>query len=335
MSFYVCDINNLEGGFHKAARKSYEKHGFFLFQNVLSSKQVIEFRKAFDQLFLEAGDGRQRSLRKTEANSDARKKMSEHHANLKLNRALVKIFPESDISWLPPFNIAHNYLPHSVLTRAAGWHRDASGETGIQECRKLMKRKDYFFGKTGLYLQPNSDHGGAIDVIPRTNNDLSSFSFRKYKVFFLLKLLVFSQKYLPWAYKSMSRGSLFSKLLGSKTLPIKAGDCAVFDARIWHKGTFADEIVEKKLKYNIGKIQAKLPPDKTKYVLYSHIGNSIGTESYLMDRLNRKDNEAEDQYWIDDTSALSQSLEEIPMFFRKSDSILDKSFFSDRKVSIG
>ena len=215
MSFYVCDINNLEGGFHKAARKSYEKHGFFLLKNVLKAEEIVKFREAFDQLFIESGDSRSRYLRNTKPDSDSRKKISQGFAISNLNHALEKIFHENDISLLPPFNIVKNYLPHSVLTRAAGWHRDVSGETGIKECRELISSKDYVFGKVGIFFQKNSDYGGAIDVIPCTNNDFVSNSFNKYRVLFLIKLLIFSQKYFLWVYKYFFRGSLFSNLLYS------------------------------------------------------------------------------------------------------------------------
>ena len=108
---------------------------------------------------------------------------------------VTEIFHENDISLLPPFNIAQNYLPHSVLTRGAGWHRDVGGEIGIKECRELISSKEYVFGKVAIFFQKNSDYGGAIDVIPSTNNDFVSNSFNKYRVLFLIKLLIFSQKY--------------------------------------------------------------------------------------------------------------------------------------------
>ena len=327
MNFFSCDIDKLEDGFHELARKSYEKYGFFLLKNVLKAEEIVKFREAFDQLFIEPGDSRLRYLRNTKPDSDLRKKISQGFAISNLNHALVKIFHENDISLLPPFNIAKNYLPHSVLTRGAGWHRDVSGEIGIKECRELISSKDYVFGKVGIFFQKNSDYGGAIDVIPCTNNDFVSNSFNKYRVLILIKLLIFTQKYFPWAYKYFFRGSLFSNLLGSISLKVNAGDVAIFDSRIFHKGTFAAKAIEKKLKYDTGKLQADLPIDKTKYVLYSHFGNSVGTKSYFIDRLSRKDNEMESQHWIDDAFALSQSIKEIPVFFRKIDSVLEKSIF--------
>jgi hypothetical protein len=329
LDFFSCNVNNLPSNFSKLARKSYENYGFFLLKEVLDEEQISQFRSAFDELFSEPGDSRLRFLRQTRVNSIARKKMIKHISLDNLNNALSKTFPENDISWLPPFNVAHNYLPHSIHTRGAGWHRDVSGETRIHECRELLKNKDYFFGKTGLYLQSNSDHGGAIDLIPKTNNDFFGFSYRKYRVIFLIKLLIFSQKYISWIYKLMSRGSFFSRLLGSITLPVNAGDCVIFDARIWHKGTFADVNIEKSLKYKLEQLQAELPYEKTKYVLYSHIGNSIGAKSYFIDRLSREDNKSEADEWFEDASVISQSTIKSPIFFRKKDSILDKSFFPD------
>ena len=300
---------------------------FFLLQKALTTEQIVKFRKAFDQFFSEPGDSRSRHLRNTNPNSDLRKQISQGFAISKLNYTLEKIFHENDISLLPPFNIAQNYLPHSVLTRGAGWHRDVGGEIGIKECRELISSKEYVFGKVAIFFQKNSDYGGAIDVIPSTNNDFVSNSFNKYRVLFLIKLLIFSQKYFPWVFKYFFRGSVFSNLLGSISLKVNAGDVAIFDARIWHKGTFAAKAIEKKLKYDTEKPQADLPLDKTKYVLYSHFGNSVGTKSYFIDRLNREDNEMESQHWIDDAFALSQSIKEIPVFFRKIDSVLEKTIF--------
>ena len=331
MEFFSCSMNNLPSDFSKLARLSYEKYGFFLLKEVLDEEKVFQFREAFDQLFSEPGDSRLRFLRQTKSNSNLRRKISKGFLINQLNNTLASIFHENEISLLPPFNIAQNYLPHSILTRGSGWHRDVGGELKIKKCRELISRENYIFGKIGIYFQKNSDYGGAIDLIPGTNNDFLTNSFSKFKVILVIKFLIFFQNYIPWIYKKITRSSLLSNLLGSISLKIDAGDVVIFDSRIFHKGTFASEEVENKLTYNTAKLQAELPFDKTKYVLYSHFGNSVGSKSYFLDRLNRQGNENESQQWVDDTIALSESIQELPVFYRKVDSILDKSFFLSQK----
>jgi hypothetical protein len=331
VNFFSCNINNLPANFASNSRLSYKKYGLFVLKEALDKNEVIKLRNTFDDLFSEPGDDRMRFLRQTKVNSDLRKKMSTGFAANKLNKTLEIIFPEDDISLLPPFNVARNYLPHSIYTRGSGWHRDAGGELAIKKCRALIRKEDYVFGKIGVYLQKNSIYGGAIDTIPGSNNDFYSPTFKKFKVILLLKLLIFFQKFIPFIYKKITRSELYLKLLGSISLEINAGDAVIFDSRVFHKGTFASEEIEKNLTYNIERIQAELPKDKTKYVLYSHFGNSVGCASYFLDRLSRLENQNEGDEWVKDSIALNESNQEPVFFFRKLNSILKKSLFISKE----
>jgi hypothetical protein len=112
-----------------------------------------------------------------------------------------------------------------------------------------------------------------------------------------------------------------SKLTGSISSDIKSGDALIFDSRILHKGSLASKDIENSLVFNHETLQAELPEEHTKYVLYSHFGNSIGIESYFLDRLNRVGGENEYEEWIEDSKKISK-FSKVHPFFRKFDSLV-------------
>ena len=121
------------------------------------------------------------------------------------------------------------------------------------------------------------------------------------------------------------------KLTGMVSTDIRAGDAFVFDSRVFHKGTPARIDIEKKLVYDHESLQAELPEEQTKYVLYSQFGNSIGIESYFLDRLYRDNNSNEIDRWIEDVNGIDKYADK-HQFFKYFDSLLDGSF--DKKFNL-
>jgi hypothetical protein len=221
--------------------------------------------------------------------------------------------------------MARNYLPHSLYTEGSGWHRDASGEMVIKDCRKALENSNYTFGKIGIYLQDNSEYGGAIDVIPGSNRDFFNYPKGRSIPGFWISVFAHLQRYAFPIYKLLSNTNIMSKLTKMINTDIKAGDALIFDSRVFHKGTFARKDIEKNLVYHHSTLQAELPEHHEKYVLYSHFGNSIAIDSYFLDRLNRKGGENEVNEWVEDAKSVCKNSHK-HHFFRKYDSLLDRTF---------
>ena len=323
-SIYTCDINNLQSNFQKLAIKSFNNHGVFYITGIYSKNEVEILRNNLDLLYKENGNNRARLIKDIK-DIDLKKKLSKVFMNHSVLNLMSDIFPNSDVSLLPSFEVVKNYLPHSTDTIGTGWHRDCGGQLGIDECRKHLSSKEFIFGKIGIYLQDNSDYGGAIDIIPGSNRDyfrlLKSYQFSKLCIF---SLFLLQKKILP-LYKIIVRTKVVNYLMGAITTNVKAGDAVVFDYRLWHQGTSASPSIEKGLIYNHKTLQANLPKEKTKYVFYCQFGNSLGTKSYFLDRLNRKGNSTEIDSWIDEAASLERSEIDIHEFVKR-DSLLDGTF---------
>lgn len=84
------------------------------------------------------------------------------HLRLELN---------TDISILPIIQIMKNYHVNRLKTPGVGWHRDCAGEFQYEYCNNILSKKEYVFGKIGIYLQNNSlEIGGGIDLISKSHS---------------------------------------------------------------------------------------------------------------------------------------------------------------------
>jgi hypothetical protein len=324
IDIFSCDVSNPPGNYKHLAEQSYKNYGVFFLKGVFSKSEVKLLRNDSDQLFNENGDKRVRYVRDIQSEV-LKHNFSKAFMNKRLLDLLDNIFSDSDVSLLPPFNIARNYLPHSLHTESMGWHRDCNGEEPIKECRNMLKDQKYVFGKIGLYLQDNSEYGGAIDIVPGSNRDFLKFPIGWSKATFWIKFFVFIQRYTPFIYKRIVHTKIVASLIGTRTTDVGAGDVVIFDSRIFHKGTPAHKDIEKNLIYHHDSLQAELPKDYTKYVFYSHFGNSIGIKSYFLDRLSRDTGDTLDK-WIEDANAVEGALDSTHTFFRKKESLIDDSF---------
>jgi hypothetical protein len=322
---FTCDINNLQSNFQKLAIKSYNNHGLFYITGIYSRNEVNLLRNDLDLLYKETGNNRVRLIKDIQ-DIDLKKKLSEVFVNHKVMNLLNEVFSNSDVSLLPHFEVVKNYLPHSIKTKTVGWHRDCGGEEGIEQCKSILSNKEYVFGKIGLYLQDNSEYGGAIDVIPSSNRDYFRFLKTWQAAKFWIIVLSLFQKFINPFFKVIANTKLIKSLLGAATVKLMSGDIVIFDARVWHKGTPARADIEKSLVYHHDSLQADLPVDKTKYVFYSQFGNSLGIKSYFIDRLNREGNSTEIDTWIDEAISLDNSVVDAHVFLKKRGSFFDGTF---------
>jgi len=321
---FSCDVSNLPDNFKELAIDSYNNYGLFYITGLYSQSEIEILRNELNLIFEVSEPTRTITIQNI-VDKDLKNKFYNVVMNPLMLDVLNSTFSNSDVSLSPPYEVVKNYLPHSTDTIGTGWHRDCGGQLGIDECRKHLSSKEFIFGKIGIYLQDNSDYGGAIDIIPGSNRDyfrlLKSYQFSK---FYIVLLSLLQIKISP-LYKIIVKTKVVKYLMGAITTNIKAGDVVVFDYRLWHKGTTASPAIEKGLIYNHKTLQANLPKEKTKYVFYCQFGNSLGTKSYFLDRLNRKGNSTEIDSWIDEAASLERSEIDIHEFVKR-DSLLDGTF---------
>lgn len=200
-----------------------------------------------------------------------------------------------DVKLMPIFHVARNYHVSRTETPFAGWHRDAGGEYRYAGCRKLLNDPEYRFAKIGIYLQLNdTTAGGSIDVIPGSHRwgrlrysliaNLFEFSRIGIKFFGKNRLVAFDH----WVCKKM----------GVRSLSLKEMEIALFDSRLIHRGTPHQGLSTKdSIPLNFKAFES----DATdKFVLYCHVGNSLGVDSYFLDRSRRPGNESEFKFWVED-----------------------------------
>jgi len=322
---FTCDASNLQSNFKELAIESYHNYGAFYITGIYSKNEVKVLRNNIDLLYKEVGSKRVRYISDVQ-DDDLKSKLSAVIMNQSVMNLMNDIFSSSDVSLLPHFEVVKNYLPHSIKTSTIGWHRDCGGEEGIKQCKSMLSNKEYVFGKIGLYLQDNSEYGGAIDIIPGSNKDYFRFLKTWQYAKFWIIVLSLLQRFVNPVFKVVANTKLVNYLLGATTVKLKAGEIIIFDSRIWHKGTPARRDIENGLVYHHDSLQADLPEDKTKYVLYSQFGNSLGIRSYFIDRLNREGNSSEIDNWIDEVISLKKSVVNAHDFLKKRPSLFDGTF---------
>ena len=230
------------------ALNSYKTNGAFVLKNVFNKIEINKLRNNLDTLFSNDGDQRIRNLK--ESNT----KDLEFYLNYFYNQNLLNFFNQvfnknnnNKNYLLPPMHFAKNYLPHSKFTRIGGWHRDCGGELNYSECRRLIQNDNYYFGKVGIYCQDNGEYGGGIDVIPKSNNDYIKNSYGLSRGTIGVKTLRIAQLISKSFHKFLSRSKIYHLIFGIEKLNINQGDVVFFDARIWHKGSYAFSNIEKNL----------------------------------------------------------------------------------------
>lgn len=298
--------DNFQKADPKKALESYKSNGVFILRKVFDDSSINSLRNKLDIFYSKDGDKRIRDF--IQIKEEDINFYLNFFLNKKLESFFEKVFNDNKIKnknyILPPMHFAKNYLPHSKYTRLGGWHRDCGGELQYKQCKKLISNKDYIFGKVGIYCQDNGEYGGGIDVIPKSNLDFTKINFGLSWGTLGIKLLRISQIISKNLHKLLTRNFMFHKIFSITKLDIKKGDVAFFDARIWHKGSYALIDVENNLDYDHSKLQANLPQSFKKYVLYSHFGNALGIKSYLIDRDKRaKTNKIkESKKWLNEIS---------------------------------
>jgi hypothetical protein len=265
----------------------FKKNGYLISEKILSSEEVTSLRKNLD---FEFKINPKHALLISEFKNE---KLIKKILNLYKDKILINIKKQLeksynvDLTVLPNFAVQKNY--HVNLKQFHGWHRDCGGEMRYEYCNKILAKKNYLFSKIGFYLQENCEYGGSIDIIKSSHKNFSNFKIflRKLKNI-PLKLVIFFHKYFNRFYNLLPE-SIFMKFLNAKRLYPEIGSAVIFDSKIIHRGSPISKNKLNEISYKGGLYEAETPENVTKYSIYCHFGTAEGIDSYLFDRLKRKD----------------------------------------------
>tara|TARA_B100000989_G_C19532338_1_gene470814 strand:+ start:6707 stop:7738 length:1032 start_codon:yes stop_codon:yes gene_type:complete len=222
------------------------------------------------------------------------------------------------ISLLPlQENIMRNYFSGPQYGKH-GWHRDASKEYQYAYCKKIMNTKKYIYGKISIALQPNSEKGGNIDIIPQSFSPNDKWP-KRVRVMQFLSDSILKYKYgrtiNPFKRSDWLIDSFYGILKPRKVSP-KPLEIISFDHRIEHRGSpqtpkswsnlkqkFPDIKIEKQRLIPVNKSLEKY----NKYIIYFHFGCAIGLSSsfYARTRL---------EGWQKEKSILMNQLNNLNIF---------------------
>ena len=83
--------------------------------------------------------------------------------------------------------------------------------------------------------------------------------------------------------------TFFMTFLNAKRLYPELGSAVIFSSKIIHRGSPISKKKLNEINYKQGVYEAETPKSFTKYSIYCHFGNADGIDSYMYDRLKRKD----------------------------------------------
>ena len=134
----------------------------------------------------------------------------------------------------PTLEIMRNYFSCPALGRQ-GWHSDCNGELVYFECKSILKKPSYCFGKIGFYLQKNTDFGGQIDLLPRSHINVreSRQSISKFNIKLSNQLIKLGLGKFSLCNNWLSDIVVLNK----KSINLMPMDLILFDSGIIHRGS--------------------------------------------------------------------------------------------------
>ena len=287
--------------------KTFKKKGYVSGDQILSQNDIDNLRNNLDKEFSKHQNYKGVALEIDQIKDlDLAKKIiqilfSEQTKNVIKN---LEEISDTPVSILPPIHIHRNHLNN--ISKTLGWHRDCGGELKYEFCSKKLFSKHYIFTKIGIYLQKNNEYGGGIDIIKSSHKNFSKLKILLRRINSTpLKIVNTFHKYFTKIYLKIPE-NLFMIFLRGKKLNHKVSSPVFFDSRLIHRGSPVSRNLIMNYKYEKKHNQLELPKNKTKYVIYSHFGNSQAVESYMYDRLKRENNSGEFDKWIKQIKFISK-----------------------------
>ena len=299
----------------------FEKDGVVIIKNVFEKKKIQELRNSLENNFKNKNNPKILNIFELDNKNEV---LNDLFLNDNLIKKIYSIFDKEkygEIYILPPFQIMRNIL---LKLSSQTWHIDASGEYRYKYSKERIYNKNYLFGKVGVYLQNNTEFGGQIDVIKKTNHIYGKNSFKSISKKILMKIKMRIVK----SMNSKLKLKYEKKILGYERLQLDIGDVVIFDSRTYHRGSpilsdIEDEVFNTQELYN-----NQVDSNKSKLRIYFQFGNQLGLESYIHDRKQRAGSEAEKNCWDETKNAIRNfyEMKNIPPPISISKS-LKKTFF--------
>ena len=296
--------------------EQFKKNGYVIISNVFDENQLMHIRSILHKNFSEKNNPKLLNVHEI---NNSNIFLKDIFLNEKVLNVIQKIFPEEyygKLSFFPPFQIMRNFFPrYSKHT----WHIDASGEYRYDFCKKILRENDYLFGKIGIYLQKNTNMGGQIDIIKKSQINYSKFDLISQIKKNYLKLKMNFVKNLDVKNKFKFE----KKILKYDRLDINVGDIIFFDSRIFHRATPIDPNNEIKINFEENNNYVKdLDEPSCKYALYYQFGNEKGFNSYWHDRSKRTDSIKEKEEWAQTKQLIknfySKKINDVPEIIKLS-----------------
>ena len=268
----------------------FEKEGLTIIKNIFHKKKIQELRQTLENSFKNKNNPKILNIYELDNKNEI---LDNVYLNHNLIKKIYSIFPEEkygEIYILPPFQIMRNFLPK---LSSHTWHIDASGEYRYEYSKRRIYKEDYLFGKVGIYLQNNSEFGGQIDVIKKTNNIYGKNNFNS----FFQKIIMKIKMKIVKSMSSKLKDKYEKKLLGYERLQQDIGDVVLFDSRTYHRGSPISSMIENKVSHTQGHYVDELDSQKNKFAIYFQFGNKLGLESYWHDRAKRAEGKKEKNSW--------------------------------------
>lgn len=284
----------------------FQANGYVCGNPILNESEIIILRNLLDSEFSKNTDYKGAGLLIHKFQSfELAKKIIKILFSKEVTEIITKLQKNSEefLSILPLISVHKNY--HNNLNETLGWHRDCGGELAYEYCKNKLSDKNYLFTKIGIYLQENTNYGGCIDIIKNSHKNFSKSTIiiRKIRSFALKMTLVFHKFFKKLYLKIPER--FFMILINAKTLNPKKSSPLFFDSRLIHRGTPISKDLIKTATFE-KKYQIRLDKMHTKYVIYSQFGNALSIDSYMFDRLKRKDGRNEIKLWVDQINFIDQ-----------------------------
>jgi hypothetical protein len=268
----------------------YEQDGLVIIKNVFRKKKIQELRNNLENNFKNKNNPKVLDIFELDNKSEI---LNDLFLNEKLIKKIYSIFDKKkygEIYILPPFRIMRSNL---LKLSKHSWHIDASGEYRYKYSKERIYKKNYLFGKVGIYLQNNTKFGGQIDVIKKSNHIYGKNNINSVlkKIFMKIKMRIV--KYM----NSKLKFKYEKKILGYERLQLNIGDIVIFDSRTYHRGSPIFSDIEDKVFNTQGHYTDQVDIDKNKIRIYFQFGNQLGLESYLHDRKQRTGGKEEKICW--------------------------------------
>ena len=268
----------------------FEKEGLTVIKNIFNKKKIQELRNSLENSFKNKNNPKILNIYELDNKNEI---LDDVYLNHNLIKKIYSIFTKEkygEIYILPPFQIMRNFLPK---ISSHTWHIDASGEYRYEYSKSRIYKKDYLFGKVGIYLQNNSEFGGQIDVIKKTNNVYGKNNFNS----FFQKIIMKIKMKIVKSMSSKLKDKYEKKILGYERLQLDIGDVVLFDSRTYHRGSPISSMIENKVSHAEGHYVDEIDSQKNKFAIYFQFGNKLGLESYWYDRGKRAEGKKEKNSW--------------------------------------